>query len=170
MIASEAPATLRVASISNRTRIVPNAMSVVVGSIARKMPGFVNSTAAYPVTTTPSTAATQRAIRSTRPDPGRVGVIRYSSASANARCTERWIIGEKFTVTAVYSWNTAIASAIAFATAPAMRCARVGSTGTGNVSDTASACSCYGRACRTRHRATRAAAASVAFGRGVNRS
>ena len=65
------------------------------------MPGFVNSTAAYTVTSTDSAAATQRNARSILPDRGRVGTTRYSRHSANARCRLRCIIGEKLTVSAV---------------------------------------------------------------------
>jgi hypothetical protein len=76
MMASEAPATRRVASSSRTTSIVPNTMSTFVGSIARKIPGLVNSTAAYAVTSTDNAAAVQRNARSMAPDRGRVGVMR----------------------------------------------------------------------------------------------
>ncbi len=69
MIASDGPATRRVASSSRTTRIVPNTMSSRVGSIARNMPGLVNSTAAYTVTSTDNAAATQRNARSIMPAP-----------------------------------------------------------------------------------------------------
>src|SRR6185295_18059010 len=66
-------------------------------------------------------AARHRAIRSPRPESGRVGVTRNRRLSAKPRWTLRWTIGEKLTVIAVNSWKAAMASAIALATAPTAR-------------------------------------------------